>query len=104
MKKALTKGAIYPFVKAVAHWFGKNLTKEVFAGFFKKAIPVVGGAIGGGLTFFSFKPCCNKLKNALQDTALSNPNHKETVEEQKIYDDIKNGVIDVEEDELTPID
>ena len=26
------------------------MTKEVFAGFFKKAIPVVGGVIGGGIT------------------------------------------------------
>lgn len=104
MKKALTKGAIYPIVKAVAKWFGVKMTKEVFAGFFKKAIPVVGGAIGGGLTFFSFKPCCNKLKDALRDTALSNPEHKGTEEEQKLYDDIKNGVIDVEADELTLVD
>ena len=38
------------------------MTKEVFAGFFKKAIPVVGGVVGGGLTFVSFKPCCDKLR------------------------------------------
>jgi len=39
-------------------WFGVKMTKEVFAGFFKKAIPVVGGVIGGGITFLAFKPCC----------------------------------------------
>ena len=47
----------------------------VFAGFFKKAIPVVDGLIGGGITYLSFKPCCDKLKESLQDTLLSNPNH-----------------------------
>lgn len=73
LKMALTKGTIYPVVKSVATWFGKSMTKQVFAGFFKKAIPVVGGVIGGGITYLSFKPCCDKLKGSLQDTWLSNP-------------------------------
>lgn len=98
---ALTKGAIYPIVKNVAKWFGVKMTKEVFAGFFKKTIPVVGGVIGGGLTYATFKPCCYRLKDSLKDTMLSNPdNHKESEEEQQIYEEIKNGVIyDVEPDE-----
>lgn len=75
---ALTKGTIYPIVKEAAKWFGKKMTKEVFAGFFKKAIPVVGGVVGGGITYLSFKPCCDKLKASLQDTFLSNPHHEET--------------------------
>lgn len=78
LKTALTKGTIYPIVKNVASWFGKRMTKQVFAGFFKKAIPVVGGVIGGGITYLSFKPCCDKLKLSLQDTLLSNPNHQVT--------------------------
>ncbi len=103
---ALTKGAIYPIVKSVARWFGVNMTKEIFAGFFKKSIPVVGGVIGGGLTYATFKPCCYRLKDSLKDTMLSNPdNHKETAEEQKIYEDIKNGVIyDVDEEDIKVID
>ena len=71
---ALTKGTIYPIVKSVAKWFNVRMTKEIFAGFFKKSIPVVGGLVGGGITYLSFKPCCEKLKDALQDTILSNPN------------------------------
>ena len=100
MKKALTKGTIYPIVKAVAKWFGQKMTKEVFAGFFKKTIPVVGGVVGGGITFATFKPCCYRLKEVLQDTILSNPDHFETEEEKKIFDDIQNEVIDVEPDEI----
>ena len=84
LNAALTKGTIYPIVKSVAKWFGKNMTKQVFAGFFKKAIPVVGGVIGGGLTYISFKPCCDKLLVTLQDTSLSNPNHIETDEEKQL--------------------
>ena len=88
MKKALTKGAIYPIVKSVAKWFGVKMTKEVFSGFFKKAIPVAGGLIGGGITYFSFKPCCERLKSSLMDTKLSNPNHKENKEETEIFEAI----------------
>lgn len=88
LKKALTKGTIYPIVKSIAKWFSVRMTKEVFAGFFKKAIPVVGGVVGGGLTFATFAPCCKKLQKALSDTFLSNPNHEGTTEENKIYDDI----------------
>lgn len=84
LKAALTKGTIYPVVKKVASYFSVHMTKEVFAGFFKKAIPVVGGVIGGGLTYVSFKPCCDRLKTSLQDTMLSNPDHKPTEEENII--------------------
>ena len=73
LKAALTKGTIYPIVKKTAAWFGVKMTKDVFAGFFKKSIPVVGGVIGGGLTFMSFKPCCDRLKDSLKDTMLANP-------------------------------
>ena len=59
------------------------------SGFFKKAIPVVGGLIGGGITFLSFKPCCDKLKESLQDTLLSNPDHHMSEDEIIISDDIE---------------
>lgn len=74
LRRALTKGTIYPIVKNVAKWFGTKMTKQVFAGFFKKAIPVVGGVAGGAITYLSFKPCCDKLKESLRNTILSNPN------------------------------
>lgn len=105
LRAALTKGAIYPIVKSVAKWFSINMTKEVFAGFFKKTIPVVGGVIGGGITYATFKPCCNRLQSVLQDTMLSNPNHVSDQGEDDIYNDISNAVIiDVEEDELEYIE
>ena len=96
LKAALTKGTIYPIVKSVAKWFSVNMTKQVFAGFFKKAIPVVGGVIGGGITYATFKPCCYRLKDALKDTLLSNPEHNATEEENKIFEQIKDEAIDGE--------
>lgn len=71
---ALTKGTIYPIIKKVATFFGESMTKKVFAEAIGDAIPVVGGVIGGGLTFLSFKPCCDRLKESLKETRLSNPN------------------------------
>ncbi|WP_283651021.1 hypothetical protein [Ileibacterium valens] len=81
MKKALTKGTIYPIVKSISKWFNVKMTKEVFAGFFKKSIPLLGGLVGGGITYVSFKPCCDKLKNTLKDTILSNPNYQPVADE-----------------------
>lgn len=80
---ALTKGAIYPTVKEISKWFGKKMTKEIFAGFFKDAIPIVGGVIGGGITYLSFKPCCDKLRETLKDTKLSNP---KKIDDENIID------------------
>lgn len=86
LAKALTKGTFYPMVKKIAKWFSVNMTKQIFAGFFKKAIPVVGGVIGGGITYLSFKPCCDNLKKSLQDTLLSNPDTKEKFNDLTIID------------------
>lgn len=91
LRRALTKGTIYPIVKSVSKWFGVKMTKEVFAGFFKKSIPVVGGVLGGGITFLTFKPCCDKLKESLRKTILSDPN----------YRDEENGVMAAEYTELS---
>lgn len=91
VKKALTKGTIYPIVKSISKWFGVKMTKEVFAGFFKKAIPLVGGVVGGGLSYATFKPCCTKLKTVLEDTYLSNPSYKESEE----------NIIDIESESIS---
>ena len=50
---------------------------------------VVGGVVGGGITYASFKPCCDRLKESLRETKLSNPGMEEEPETE--FD-----VIDVE--------
>lgn len=96
MTTALTKGTLYPIVKSIAKWFGVKMTKKLLTGMVQKSLPVVGGVIGGGITYVSFKPCCDKLKASLQDTLLSNPNHKETEEEKIIVENVE---FDIEEDD-----
>jgi len=86
MTTALTKGTLYPIVKSIAKWFGVNMTKKMLTGIVQKSLPVIGGVIGGGITYVSFKPCCDKLKLSLQDTLLSNPNRVEKEEKELIID------------------
>lgn len=93
LSAALTKSTLYSILKSTLKWFGVKLTKEIFAKSVKNAIPVVGGVVGGGITFLSFKPCCMRLKNVLTDTMLSNPNHVSSVEEEHIFPHIVDGTI-----------
>lgn len=87
LKRALTKGTIYPLVKSVAKWFNVRMTKQLFSGFFRKAIPVVGGVLGGGLTWLSFGPCCEKLRGELQNTMLSNPDYRPSRDDEIVLSD-----------------
>ena len=64
------------------------MTKTLLAGIAKNSIPVIGAVIGGGLTFFSFKPCCDNLKESLRNTMLSNPEYKATLEEKELIDSL----------------
>jgi len=69
VKQALTKGTIYPIVKQVAKQLGIKMTKEIFAQGVGKVIPVVGGAVSGGLTIATFLPMSNRLRKHLSEIA-----------------------------------
>lgn len=96
---ALTKGTLYPILKSTLKWFGVKLTKEIFAKTVKNAIPVVGGIVGGGITFLSFKPCCMRLKDVLTDTMFSNPAHISSAEEEHVFSHIVDGAYEAEYEE-----
>ncbi|WP_323617002.1 hypothetical protein [Erysipelothrix rhusiopathiae] len=85
LRTALTKGTFYPVVKSTLKWFNVNLTKKIFANFFKKSIPVIGGLVGGGITYLTFKPCCDKLKDTVKDTILSNPNYEKLNDFESLF-------------------
>lgn len=93
MRAALTKGAIYPLIKRFLTWFGIKLTKEVFAKGIAHAIPIAGGIVAGGLTFATFKPCCEHLVKVLKDTSLSNLSHVSSIQENQIYESIISGEV-----------
>ena len=87
MNTALTKGTLYPIVKNIAKWFGVKMTKKMLVGIVQKSAPIIGGVVGGSITFATFKPCCDKLKKSLQNTSLSNPNYIPSKDEDIIIID-----------------
>lgn len=72
-QKAFTKGTVPSIVKTVLESLGIKITKEAFAKGVSKAVPVVGGVVSGGLSYASFRACCNRLKKNLMNQDLCNP-------------------------------
>lgn len=64
-QKALTKTLWYPIMKQIGKLIGVKVTKNTVAKGVSKAIPVVGGAISGGLNFASMLPMAKRLAVAL---------------------------------------
>ncbi|MCI3238731.1 hypothetical protein [Streptomyces spinosisporus] len=86
-QKALTKGVSYPVVKKVAAYIGAEMTKQTFAKSVSKAIPVVGAAISGTLTFATYRPMAKRLKKHLADSELARPMPRVVVvEAEEVYE------------------
>lgn len=85
-QKALTKGTIYPIVKKIAQAVGIKITKQIFAESVSKVVPVIGGIVTGGLSYATFKPCAQKLKNSFKDLYLCNPQYYKELRTQNIID------------------
>lgn len=71
--KALTKTAVYPIIKRIATKIGFSMTKQIFANGVSKIVPIIGGIATGGLTYATFKPCANRLKDCFSELNLSDP-------------------------------
>lgn len=67
------------------------MTKDIFAKGVGKVIPILGGAISGGLTLATFKPMSHKLQKHLSEMAHMSP------EEFAEYEAEKTIVIDAED-------
>lgn len=71
--KALTKTWYYPIVKKIAAMLGQKMVKSTFAKGVSKAVPILGGAVSGGLTLATFKPMAHRLKKHLSTMAHMSP-------------------------------
>ncbi|MFJ3929335.1 hypothetical protein [Streptomyces sp. NPDC090029] len=80
-QKALTQGVVYPVVKKVAAYIGVQMTKQTFAKSVSKAIPVVGAAVSGTLTFATYRPMAKRLKKHLSESVLAQSTHRVVVVE-----------------------
>lgn len=76
--KALTKTWYFPIAKKIAALFGNKLVKSTFANGVAKTVPLLGGAISGGITFAAFQPMANRLKKHLSTLARMTPEEYET--------------------------
>ncbi|MCI1834350.1 MAG: EcsC family protein [Bifidobacterium tibiigranuli] len=65
-KKALTKTLHYRLIKSIAKVLGMKMTKQVFARGVSKFIPLLGGALSGGMTYAMMRPMGNRLIDALE--------------------------------------
>ena len=54
--QALTKTTWYPLEKKVAAVIGVKITKKTVEKTIANAVPILGGLISGGLTYFTFQP------------------------------------------------
>ena len=79
-QKALTKGTVYPVVKQIATKIGIRMTKQIFADTIASAIPLMGSAVSGGLTYAMFKPSCIKLRNNLMGYNLCDPDYYRVID------------------------
>lgn len=75
-QRALTQGTVFPIVKTVAGYLGKEMTKKAFASGISKAIPVLGGVLSGGLTLGTFLPMAKRLQKHLASLELTKPGHR----------------------------
>jgi hypothetical protein len=67
----LMRSAIYPIAKQSAKALGARVTKEVFAKAAAKAIPLVGAAASGSLTYVMFSREASRLKKELRGDFLA---------------------------------
>lgn len=70
-KQALTKTIWYNPMKKVLRYLGVNLTKQTFAKTASKVVPVIGGAISGGMTYMAYKPGAERLRRYLRSLPTS---------------------------------
>jgi hypothetical protein len=108
--KALTKTTVYPIVKKTAQAVGIKMTKQIFADGVSKVIPVLGGAVSGGLTYVTYKKCCLRLKHSFWNLSLCDVEFYEKIKKGDIDEmpdeeiiEIDENDIDVEADELENI-
>ncbi|WP_342422676.1 SHOCT domain-containing protein [Paenibacillus sp. FSL E2-0178] len=66
-RQDLAQTMYYPLLKKISSYIGIKITKKTFAQGASKFIPVLGGLLSGGMTYFSMKPMGHRLREALYD-------------------------------------
>lgn len=72
LEKAVAKG-LFPVVRRLLKIINIKLTQELFSKTVSKAVPLVGGAVSGALTYRAFKSGAKRLQKRLRELYLSDP-------------------------------
>lgn len=71
--KALTKTWYFQLVRKIATLLGHKMLKATFAAGVSKTVPLLGGAVSGGLTLATFKPMSHRLQKHFSTMAHMAP-------------------------------
>lgn len=72
-KKTLEETIYYPLIRKIVRLFGVKLSKSSFARGISKAVPILGGAVSGGITYTTMKPMARRLQKTLSSSLTSDP-------------------------------
>lgn len=109
--KALMKTAWYPLLKKSLAAIGVKITKQTVGRVVTKAVPIIGGAVSGGITFVSFRPMGKRFADMLvkrakgeltDDDGLElNPEFKEKLKNEQTENeaDDENIVVEIQEED-----
>lgn len=91
--KALTKTVWYPLLKKSLAAIGVKITKQTVERVVTKAVPVIGGAVSGGITYVTFRPMGKRFADMLvkrakgeltdEDGLELNPEFKEKLKNEQ---------------------
>jgi hypothetical protein len=70
-RETLTKWGLYRLAREVAKWIGITLTKESFARYISKMVPILGGILSGTVTWISFSLMTSRLAAHLKSLPLA---------------------------------
>ncbi|WP_379150840.1 SHOCT domain-containing protein [Paenibacillus sp. sgz5001063] len=68
-QNVLTHTIYYPILKKTSTYIGIKITKKTFAQGASKFVPLLGGLLSGGMTYFSMKPMGGRLREALSEAS-----------------------------------
>src|SRR5437773_5867543 len=70
-REALTKWGLYRLAREVAKWIGIKLTKDSFAWYLSRIVPILAGIISGTVTWISFSLMTSRLAAHLESLPLA---------------------------------
>ena len=84
-QRALMQTTWYPLVKKVGAIIGVNITKKSVGSIISKTVPIIGGVVSGGITYFTFKP----MGERLADTFEKLLNNEYAIDDNDIENELK---------------